>query len=58
MRGHPVSRPRAARAPGVRRPRDGRPLAVVPPSSDPLVRALAVCIAQAHRRRTGQTPLD
>jgi hypothetical protein len=27
-------------------------------SGDPLVRALAVCVRQAHARRRGRTPLD
>jgi hypothetical protein len=34
----------------------GRARAIEP--GDPLVRALAVCVRQAHARRTGRGPLD
>jgi hypothetical protein len=51
-----MSRPRqAVQAPELgassrpRRPND---------SGDPLVRALAVCVRQAHARRLGRAPLD
>jgi hypothetical protein len=51
-----MNRPRhAGQAPAPTGP-SGRARAVEP--GDPLVRALAVCIRQAHARRVGRGPLD
>jgi hypothetical protein len=51
-----MNRPRQAlRAPALTAS-SGRPGAMGP--GDPLVRALAVCIRQAHARRVGRRPLD
>jgi hypothetical protein len=51
-----MSRPRQAGGAPAHTGSSGRARAVEP--GDPLVRALAVCIRQAHARRAGRRPLD
>ena len=51
-----MSRPRQAVGAPALTASSGRPRAIGP--GDPLVRALAVCIRQAHARRIGRGPLD
>ncbi len=51
-----MSRPRQAGGAPAPAPSSGRARAIEP--GDPLVRALAVCVRQAHARRTGRGALD
>jgi hypothetical protein len=51
-----MNRPRQAGRAPTPTASSGRARAIAP--GDPLVRALAVCIRQAHARRVGRGPLD